>query len=152
MNGKVGVGFGVLIFKNNEILLGKRHNDPAKADSLLNGAGTWTMPGGKLDFGELFEDGAYREVLEETSIEIDKSTVKLISLSNDMVETAHFVTIGLQCLSFSGTPKVMELDEITQWRWFHIDKLPAPLYFPSKRILDNFCNNRIYTPHGAYED
>jgi len=36
---KVGVGFGVMIFKNNKILLGKRNEDPEKASSLLNGAG-----------------------------------------------------------------------------------------------------------------
>ena len=42
---KVGVGVGVMILKNNQVLLGKRHGDPAKATSLLQGAGTWTMPG-----------------------------------------------------------------------------------------------------------
>ena len=63
---KVGVGFGVLLLKDKKILLGKRHEDPEKADSELHGAGTWTMPGGKLEFGETFEQGARREVLEET--------------------------------------------------------------------------------------
>lgn len=28
------------------------------ADSELHGEGTWTMPGGKLDFGESFMDAA----------------------------------------------------------------------------------------------
>jgi len=34
---RVGVGFGVMILKDNKILLGKRHEDPEKASSLLKG-------------------------------------------------------------------------------------------------------------------
>jgi len=63
-NKKVGVGFGVMFLKDSKVLLGKRHDDPEKADSELHGEGTWTMPGGKLHFGEAFEDGAWREVKE----------------------------------------------------------------------------------------
>jgi len=32
---KVGAGFGVLVLKDSKILLGKRHEDPVKASSLL---------------------------------------------------------------------------------------------------------------------
>ena len=142
---KIGVGFGILLVNNNRILLGKRHEDPLKADSLLNGAGTWTMPGGKLNFSESFADGAYREVLEETGIKINKSTISLISISNDVIETAHFVTIGLLCNSYKGEAQVMEPDEITTWHWFPFNELPEPLYFPSARILDNYKAGRIYT-------
>jgi len=39
----VGVGVGVLILKDNKILLGKRNEDPEKASSFLHGEGTWTM-------------------------------------------------------------------------------------------------------------
>ncbi len=141
---KVGAGFGVLILKGSKILLGKRHEDPEKASSLLNGAGTWTMPGGKLDFGETFEEGAKREVLEETGLKLNK--VDVICVNNDMVETAHFVTIGLFSDDFVGEPKVMESDEITEWQWFDINNLPNPIYFPSARILENYKNKRFYIP------
>jgi 8-oxo-dGTP diphosphatase len=125
---KIGVGFGVMLLNGNRVLLGKRHDDPEKADSLLNGAGKWTMPGGKLDFGETFEDGAKREVEEETGIKVGNLDVTCVN--QDMVQDAHFVTIGLFCEDFSGEPKVMEPDEITEWRWFDLDNLPNPLYFP----------------------
>ena len=94
------VGVGVMILKNGQILLGKRNDDAEKASSELHGEGTWTMPGGKLHFQEKFEDGAKRELLEETGI-IGKS-FKVISLSNDIVHDAHFVTIGLICEHFEG--------------------------------------------------
>lgn len=139
---KVGVGFGVMILKDGRLLLGKRHDDPEKATSLLNGAGTWTMPGGKLDFGETFEEGAKRETLEETGIKLNK--VNVICVNQDMVETAHFITIGLFSDAFSGEPKVMEPDEITEWRWFDLNSLPNPIYFPSAKVLENYKQKIFY--------
>ena len=139
---KVGVGFGVMMLKDGKLLLGKRHDDPEKASSLLNGAGTWTMPGGKLDFGETFGDGAKREVLEETGIKLNKLDV--ICVNQDMIETAHFITIGLFSDNFAGQPRVMEPDEITEWRWFDLNKLPKPIYFPSAKVLENYKQQKFY--------
>jgi len=141
-NKKVGVGFGVMLIRGGKVLLGKRHDDPAKADSQLNGAGKWTMPGGKLEFGETFEAGAKREVAEETGITLGR--VNVLCVNQDIVEGAHFVTIGLICEDFSGEPKVMEPDEITQWGWFDLDNLPTPLYFPSAKIFDNYTKQKFY--------
>jgi 8-oxo-dGTP diphosphatase len=140
--GRVGVGVGVMLLKNNKILLGKRHDDPEKASSLLNGAGKWTMPGGKLHFKESFEEAAQREVLEETGIRLN--SLKVIGINNDMVETAHFVTIGLLSEDFEGDAKVMEPDEITEWRWFALDSIPKPMYFPSVEVLDNYFRKSFY--------
>ena len=110
----------------------------------MHGEGTWTMPGGKLHFGETFEIGARREVLEETGIEIDLDSLSVISLANDMVPDAQFITIGLLYTKPTAEPKVMEPDEITEWRWFPLDNLPTPLFFPSKEILENYFNKRFY--------
>ncbi len=139
---KAGVGFGVMMLKDGTVLLGKRHEDPEKASSSLNGAGTWTMPGGKLDFGETFENGAQREVLEEAGITLN--TVEVMCVNQDIIETAHFITIGLFSDAFSGEPKVMEPDEITEWGWFDLDNLPSPIFFPSAKILENYKQKKFY--------
>jgi len=141
---QVKVGFGVMILKNNKVLLGKRHDDPQKASSALHGEGTWTMPGGKMHFGQTFEDEAARETLEETGIIVDKSKFKLISLTNDVVHDAHFITIGFLCEDFEGEPQVMEPDEITKWEWFDLNSLPSPIYFPSEKVLKNYLSGKIY--------
>lgn len=141
-NKKVGVGFGVMLLKNGKVLLGKRHEDPEKASSLLNGAGCWTMPGGKLHFAESFEDGGKRETMEETGIQLNN--IEVMCVNNDIVESAHFVTIGLMSQDFEGNPKVMEPDEITQWNWFDIDNLPSPMYFPSAKVLENYKLGKFY--------
>jgi 8-oxo-dGTP diphosphatase len=104
------------------------------------------MPGGKLRFGESFEEGARREVLEETGIVA--GALRVIALNNDAIETAHFVTVGLLCEEFDGDPRVMEPDEITEWRWFPLDSLPSPLYFPSEKVLKNFSAGAFYIPQG----
>lgn len=140
----MGIGTGVMLLKEGKILLGKRNDDPEKADSALKGEGTWTIPGGKLDFGESFEDGAEREVFEETGIRVDKENLKLISISNDRVETAHFATMGFLCEKFEGEPEIKEPEEITEWRWFPLNDLPSPIFFPVKKLLDNYLNGRMY--------
>lgn len=139
---KIGVGIGIILLRNGKVLLGKRHEDPEKAQSLLKGAGTWTMPGGKLHFGESFEEGAVREVIEETGIKLNNT--KVICINNDKVEGAHFVTIGLLSEDFEGEAGVKEPDEIVEWKWFDLNDLPSPLYFPSAKVLENYKNKEFY--------
>jgi len=57
-----GVGVGVIIVKDNKVLLGKRKN--------AHGEGDWAFPGGHLEMNETWEDCVKREVMEETGIEI----------------------------------------------------------------------------------
>lgn len=141
---KPGVGVGVMIVKRGKILLGRRHSDSQKAGSELHGEGTWTMPGGKLHFGETPEQGACREVLEEIGVKINPKKLRLVSVSNDMVNDAHFITLGFRCKGFRGDPKVMEPDEIVEWHWFNPKKLPRPIFFPSEKILKNCKARKIY--------
>jgi len=141
---KMGIGVATMLLKKGKVLLGKRHDDPIKAGSLLHGEGTWTIPGGKLHFGESFEDAAYREVLEETGLKVKKEKLKIISVSNDIVKEAHFVTLGFLCKDFEGEPQVKEPDEITEWKWFSFSNLPAPIFFPTEKIIKNYSAKKIY--------
>lgn len=141
---KVGVGVGVLILRGGEVLLGLRHTDKDKADSALHGEGTWTMPGGSLEMGENLEDCAAREVEEETGIKIRPEDLSLISIANDRVEDAHFVTIGFLTEEFEGEAEILEPDKITEWQWFNIDKLPDSMFFPSREMIENYKDGAIY--------
>lgn len=139
---RIGVGFGVILIKSGKILLGKRHDDPDKADSVFRSAGEWCLPGGKLEWGEAFEKGAIREVKEETGITIKNP--KVISVHNTKNKYAHFVTVGLIAEDWIGEVKVMEPSEITKWQWFSLKKLPYPRYFPSFMVIDNYLKNKFY--------
>jgi len=141
-NKKIGVGFGVMILKDNKVLLGHRHEDAKSASSDLHGEGSWTMPGGKLHFQESFENGAKRESLEETGLILNK--IEVISLTNDIVFDNHYITLGFLCEDFSGEVKIMEPEEITEWRWFDINNLPTPMYSVSLKIINNYLDKRFY--------
>jgi mutator protein MutT len=139
---KVGVGFGVMILKDNQILLGLRNDDAEKADSELHGEGTWTMPGGKQEYGETFEQGGIREVKEETNIDV--KNIEVFCVQNDMNEFAHFVTIGMIANEYSGDIKVMEPDEIVEWKWFDLDNLPTKIFFPSAKCIEKYKEGLFY--------
>lgn len=67
-----GIGLGVIIFnKNNDILLILRNSDKIKADSDMRLEGTWTLPAGKIKYGETIIEAAKRKVKEETNLIID---------------------------------------------------------------------------------
>jgi len=142
------VGVGVMIFRATkgvpQVLLGKRNDDAKKASSDLHGEGTWTMPGGKLDFQETLVDGAYREVLEETNIKIDKEKIKVISVADEIVRDNHYVTVGFLCENFDGEAKMMEPEEITEWRWYDLNNLPEKVYPPSAKMIKAYLGNKIY--------
>jgi len=80
--------------------------------------------------------------MEETGIRLNDSRV--ICVNQDIIESAHFVTIGLFSEDFEGEPRVMEPDEITEWKWFDLNELPKPLFFPSKKVLDNYFRKEFY--------
>ncbi len=139
---RVGAGFGVVLVRDGKILLGKRHPDPDKADSAFRSAGEWSLPGGKMEWGETFEEGAIREVLEETGISIKDP--KVISVHNCKNEHAHFMTVGLEATEWEGEAQVMEPDEMTEWGWFDLTDLPRPRYFPSFHVIENYLQKKFY--------
>ena len=142
-NKKPGIGVGVMILRNDKVLLGKRHSDPQKADSELHGEGSWTMPGGKVNFKEELKEAVSREAFEETGIKVNKEKLEIISVTDDIVEDAHFVTNGFLCRDFEGEPKVMEPDEIIEWQWFSLDNLPETIYFPSQKVIRHYLEKSL---------
>ena len=139
---KPGIGVGIMILKDNKILLGLRNPDKVKASSELQGQGTWTMPGGKVEFMEKLIDAAKRELEEETSLIANK--LDLLCISDDMTDTAHYVTVGFIVREYKGEVKTMEPETILEWKWFPLNNLPENLYNPSKKCIDKYNEGIIY--------
>jgi 8-oxo-dGTP diphosphatase len=122
------VGIGVLIFNDQKILLGKRKKG--------HGAGMWAPPGGHLEFNELFEDCAIREVKEETGVTIEDP--EYLAVTNDIFEeeNQHYVTIFL-CAHFPENQKVsnLEPEKTSAWQWFDLNELPENLFLPLENLI-----------------
>ena len=139
---KPGIGVGVMIINDNKILLGLRNPNKKKASSEIKGGGTWTMPGGKVEFMEKLVDAAKRELEEETSLKATK--IDFLCISDDMTDTAHYVTAGFLVKEYSGEVKTMEPDTILEWKWFDLNDLPSNIYKPSLKCIEKYLNGIIY--------
>lgn len=93
-----------------------------------HGAGTWSVPGGSQEYGEHWFDTARRETLEETNVHIEN--LDFLTITNDMIETQHWVTIWTIADYANGEFKVMEPHKCTDMQWFTFDTLPRPLFGP----------------------
>ena len=126
------VGIGVFVIKDKKILMGQRIN--------AHGDGTWSLPGGHLEFFETFEDCAKREVMEETGLNI--IDVTFATATNDMFkkENKHYITIFVKSKNSEGVAKVMEPNKCLKWDWFDWANLPKPLFLPLENLIKTDFN------------
>lgn len=104
---KMGIGVGIIVLnENKEVLLLLRNEDTFLADSDMRPEGTYTLPSGKVKFGETFEEAGKRKLKEETDLDVNLKDLKVISLSSDINEYAHYATIGLIANNYKGTFKL----------------------------------------------
>lgn len=121
------VGVGVVVARGDRWLLMRR--------KAAHGEGTWSTPGGHLDFGESPADCARREVAEETGLIIDD--VELIGITNDVFDTdRHYVTLWFEAEAASGEPSIAAPDEVAELGWFPRCELPQPLFAPFRRMVE----------------
>ncbi|HEX2558267.1 MAG TPA: NUDIX domain-containing protein [Nitrososphaera sp.] len=124
-----GVGVGVFIFKDGQFLMIKREG--------AHGAGSWSVPGGWMEYGESFEETAKREVMEEVGLKIDNLRFGAVTNNVFKTEKIHSVTIWVISDYKKGQPKIMVPDKISKLLWCGFDSLPEPLFSPWKELLSS---------------
>lgn len=137
MNDVVRVGIGIMVLKDNKVLLGHRLGKRIDTGGIQE-PDSWALPGGKQEMFETMFEGAIREVKEETNLDI--SNLELINATDDIGKDRHFVTLQILAKESDGELKVMEPDKEDEWRWFNLDNLPDNLYSPSKKFIDYYIN------------
>jgi 8-oxo-dGTP diphosphatase len=127
MNERPKIGIGVIILKDNKVLMLKRKN--------AHGAGSWSFPGGHLEFNEGIVECARREVMEETGITI--KNLRYGPFTNDIFESEgkHYVTLYLIAEHDSGEARIMEPHKSDGLGWFEWGSLPDPLFIPVQNLL-----------------
>lgn len=116
---QVKVGVGVLVFKDGQVLMGKRLN--------AHGDGEYCGPGGHLEFMETIEDCAKRETMEEVGIEIQNLRV-LCTTNMRRYGSHHYIDVGVVADWKSGEVQNMEPHKRESWEWYDPDNLPTPLF------------------------
>jgi 8-oxo-dGTP diphosphatase len=92
------VGVGAVIVDRGRVVLIRRRYEPL--------AGQWSLPGGTLELGETLEEGAAREMFEETGLVVHIGPVievfDRIMLDEEKRVRYHFVLVDYLCWPLSG--------------------------------------------------
>ena len=102
------------IFRDGKILLVRRARSPAK--------GFYSLPGGRVEFGETLHEALHREVDEETALKIE-----IVGLAGwrEVVPGAggggHYLIMSFAARWTAGEPVLN--DELDDFRWLQPDAL-----------------------------
>jgi 8-oxo-dGTP diphosphatase len=102
------------IFRDGKILLVRRARSPAK--------GFYSLPGGRVEFGESLHDALHREVDEETALKIE---IFELAGWREVLPGAsgggHYMIMSFAACWRSGEPVLN--DELDDFRWLEPDGL-----------------------------
>lgn len=112
------IGVGMYIVHNGKVLFLERIANHA--------SGTWTVPGGHLEFGETPEQAAVREALEEVGMTVHSP--RLFAVTNEVFEAEgkHYVTLHIEGLADTDTFTNLEPEKQTAIAWLNWEEMPAP--------------------------
>ncbi|MDJ0274725.1 MAG: NUDIX hydrolase [Nitrososphaerota archaeon] len=108
---------GLFVVKDGRVLLVRRGNEP--------GRGKWSLPGGRVRFGERSEDAAVREMREETGLEVRlRRVVDVVDVfwrgpEGELLE--HFVIVDFEAEVVGG--ELRASDDAIDARWFSPEEL-----------------------------
>jgi 8-oxo-dGTP diphosphatase len=133
IDGKVvRVGVAAIIRREGRLLMGRRKG--------AHGAGSWSFPGGHLEWNETVGKCASRETAEETGLIIAPTSFKQLTFTNDIfsVDDKHYITLYMESAWYGGEARVMEPNKCEEWGWF--SSPPEPLFLPVQNLLDTGFN------------
>lgn len=119
-----------------QILLGKRTDNHK-----------WGYAGGSIEIDEKVEDCALRELYEETGLVGEELEFFMISSGKEVHyiypngDEVSNVEIIYTCNKYHGELKP-QLEEISELRFFDIDKLPEDISDPLVPVLDEYVKRR----------
>lgn len=127
----IGVGCGAFIINDkNQLLLQKRNKAPEKD--------YWSIPGGKLELFETFNEAVKREVKEELGVDVE--VIKELGICDHIVrsEGVHWVSPSFLCRITNGQPKIMEPTKHSDMKWISLNNLPDNLTITTKVAIQNY--------------
>ena len=103
---------GVVTLSAGRLLLVRRATEP--------GLGLWSLPGGRVEFGETLAEACVRELFEETGIE--GVCGELIGWVERLSDDHHFVILDFAVTPFASDPPRAASDA-SDARWVPLDEV-----------------------------
>lgn len=104
--------------RDRRVVLVLRSTEPLK--------GEWSIPGGALELGETLRQGAVREALEETGLEVKAGEIievfDRIYPDPDGRIRYHYVLVDFLCTPLSG--ELRAGGDAAEARWVSLEELP----------------------------
>jgi 8-oxo-dGTP diphosphatase len=123
---------GVVCLKDAEVLLIRRGRPPR--------AGEWSLPGGRVEWGETARAAALRELYEETGVEAE--IIALIDVVDGLFDTdkgpekgRHYLLVDFVARWRAGEPQAG--DDAMEARFFPLDEARTlGLWFETLRVIE----------------
>lgn len=132
------VGIGIIIINDkDQVLIGKRKGSHAPY---------YSIPGGHLELGESFEQGAIREIQEETGMTITAPEVICVTnnLKTYQSEGYHSISVIMTARQYSGEPQLLEPDKCEGWIWVDPTQLPKPHFDASESAIYCYLQGQVF--------
>jgi 8-oxo-dGTP diphosphatase len=104
---------GAIVVVDGALLLVRRAQPPA--------AGRWSVPGGRVEHGEMLTDALIREVREETGLEVVPG--ELAGWVERVGEGHHFVILDFFAQVVSATSELLPGDDADRAEWVPLAEL-----------------------------
>lgn len=103
----------------------------------------WVLPGGRLEYGETFEECAMREVKEETGLEVEMERFLYLSEAIAPDRSRHIVNIFIKAKVVGGTMKLGDEPVLAGVEFVRLEELAQMTLFPpvSDEIVESLSSN-----------
>jgi 8-oxo-dGTP diphosphatase len=113
MTDRPELAVGAIVVEGGALLLVRRAQAP--------GAGRWSVPGGRVEHGEMLSDALVREVREETGLEI--AVGELAGWVERVGEGHHFVILDFFARVTHDRQEPVAGDDVDRAEWVALDQL-----------------------------
>lgn len=130
--GQIVLGVGAVVWNDEANILLIRRSKPPRL-------GEWSLPGGKVEFGETLSAALLREVREETGLNVQiidlLDTAEIIFDAEAGAADAHFVLVDFTVRAVSG--KLAAGSDAADARWFSLDAIAdLHLWNETRRVIE----------------
>lgn len=102
----------------------------------------YALPGGFVDYGEMVETAAVREMKEETGLDVTLEALLGVYSRPDRDPRLH--TISTVYVGRSAHPELLAAgDDAAAAAFYRLDNLPSPIAFDHAEIIEDFKNKYL---------